>query len=322
MTRDDLVAAVTGLLGRPLAVDELIAVAVSGGGDSLALLILAHAAFGERVRVLTVDHGLRDGSAAEAAVVAGYADSLGVEHATLHWTGPKPTGNLQAAARDARYALMARWCATNGVTWLATAHHRDDAAETMLLRLARGSGVGGLCGIRSRRDLGGGIALIRPLLAMTKPDLARIVSAAGWTAADDPSNRADRFDRTRARALLAVTPWLDPARLAASAAHVADAEAALVWAADAAWRSRVEVEAAIITIDAVGLPHDLARRLLLRAVATLAPDTTPRGDGVEGTLRQLTAGAGGTLGGVAVRPVVLNGGLAWRFVIAPARRKP
>lgn len=322
MQGDDLAAAITDLLGRPLAVDEPIAVAVSGGPDSLALLILAYAAFGNRVRVVTVDHGLRADSAAEAAVVAGYAASLGVAHVTLRWTGPKPTGNLQAAARDARYTLMAHWCTANGVAWLATAHHRDDAAETMLLRLARGSGVGGLGGIRPRRDLGGSVALIRPLLAMTKSDLARIVDAAGWAAVDDSSNRADRFDRTHARALLAATPWLDPARLAASAAHLVDAEAALVWAADAAWRSRAEVDAAIVTIDAVGLPHDLARRLLLRAVVTLAPDATPRGDGVERALGQLAAGAGSTLGGVAVRPVVLNGGPAWRFVVAPARRKP
>ena len=322
MPGDDLAAAITGLLGRPLAVDEPIAVAVSGGPDSLALLILAYAAFGDRVRVVTVDHGLRADSAAEAAVVAGYAASLGVAHVTLRWAGPKPTGNLQGAARDARYTLMAHWCAANGVAWLATAHHRDDAAETMLLRLARGSGVGGLGGIRPRRDLGGGIVLIRPLLAMTKSDLARIVDAAGWAAVDDSSNRADRFDRTHARALLAATPWLDPARLAASAAHLVDAEAALVWAADAAWRSRAEIDAAVITVDAIGLPHDLARRLLLRAVITLAPDATPRGDGVERALGQLAAGAGSTLGGVAVRPVVLNGGPAWRFAIAPARRKP
>ncbi len=315
-------AAAVAALGFPLAATEPIAVAVSGGPDSLALLILAHAAFGDRVRALTVDHGLRADSSVEAAAVADHAASLGVPHVTLRWHGPKPSANLQAAARDARYALMVGWCAANGVAWLATGHHRDDAAETLLLRLARGSGVGGLGGIRPRRSLGHGVTLLRPLLGVSRADLARIVTAANWIAADDPSNRAERFDRTRARAVLASTPWLDPARLAASAAHLADAEAALVWAADAAWRSRVEVGPGTVMVDAGGLPHDLARRLFVRAIATLAPNAAPRGDGVERTLRHLAAGTGGTIAGVAIRTIDRNSGPAWRFTLAPPRRKP
>ena len=161
--------------------------------------------------------------------------------------------------------------------WLATAHHADDAAETLLLRLARGAGNGGLAGIRPSRDLGG-VTLLRPLLAWHKVDLAAVV--AGCAVADDPSNRAERFDRTRARTLLAATPWLDPARLAASAAHLADAEAALAWTADLAWRGRATVAEPTLIVDAAGLPHDLVRRLLLRAVTTLA-DATPRGAALE-----------------------------------------
>ncbi|MBV8970787.1 MAG: tRNA lysidine(34) synthetase TilS [Sphingomonadaceae bacterium] len=309
-------AAVTALTGGPLG-DAPFAVAVSGGPDSLALLLLAHAAFGHRVRALTVDHRLRPDSAAEATDVAAYAARLGVPHATLAWDGPHPATNRQAAARAARYRLMADWCAANGVRWLASAHHRDDAAETLLLRLARGSGSSGLAGIRARRDLGG-VTLLRPLLGWSKADLAAVVAAAGWRAADDPSNRDAAFDRTRARALLAATPWLDPARLAASAAHLADAEAALAWVADRAWASRAEVAGDAVRLDAGDLPHDLSRRLLLRGIATLAPDATPRGPTVERLLARLAEGRGGTLAGIAVRVSPPS----WRLSRAAPRRKP
>lgn len=310
-------AAVTALTGRPLGNREPLAVAVSGGPDSLALLLLAHAAFGERVHALTVDHGLRAASANEAAHVASLAASLDVPHVTLRWDGPYPAGNLQAAARAARYRLMGDWCTANDVGWLATGHHADDAAETLLLRLARGSGSGGLAGIRARRLLQMDVELIRPLLGMTRADLARVVAGAGWTAADDPSNRAARFDRTHARAVLAATPWLAPARLAASAAHLAEAEAALAWTADVAWHGRAVVIADGITLDAAGLPRELARRLLLRAVAALVPGTPPRGPAVDRLLVCLATGMGGTLGGVAVRPI----GSHWRCSIAAPRRK-
>ena len=222
----DLPSRVAALIGRPLGAGEVVAVAVSGGPDSLALLLLAHAAFGPpRVAALTVDHRLRPEAAAEAAQVAGIAAGLGVRHATLSWDDPKPAGNLQAAARTARYALMGRWCADHGVGWLMTAHHRGDVAETLLLRLARGAGLAGLAGPRARRVLRPGGELLRPLLDVDPAALAAVVADAGLTALDDPSNHAARFDRTRARALLARTGWLALARLGAAAAHLADAEA-------------------------------------------------------------------------------------------------
>ena len=311
--------AVATLIGRPLRPDEIIAVAVSGGPDSLALLWLAHSAFGARVRAITVDHNLRPEAKGEAVLVAECAAMLGVAHDVLCWDGDKPIGNLQAAARHARYALMQQFCATNGIRWLATAHHRDDAAETLLLRLARGSGVGGLGGIRPSRDLGGGVTVLRPLLTATKTDLAAIVSVAGWTAVDDPTNRAARFDRTRARATLRSTSWLDAARLAASAAHLADADAALTWAEDLAWRGRVERDGDELIVDAAGLPHELRRRLLRRAVTTLVPAAVFRGDGVERTLHHLASGSGGTVAGVAIRPVMMAGVWMWRLRQAPGR---
>ena len=299
---------VATLIGRPLGAAERIAVAVSGGPDSLALLLLASRAFGSRVCALTVDHGLRAEASAEAAGVAAICVDLGIEHATLRWQGDKPSANLQAAARVARYRLMADWCRARDVAWLATAHHADDQAETLLLRLARGAGLGGLAGVRAARPLGSGVTLLRPLLSERRAALVALVRDHGLTPVDDPSNVDLRFDRTRARALLAATDWLDADRLAASAAHLADAEAALAWAAERAWRGRAIVADGSVTLDAVGLPRELARRLLIRAIATLSPDAEPRGPDIDRLLAKLSAGGTATLAGVKAR-----GGAMWRL---------
>lgn len=301
-------------MGRPLGPDEAFAVAVSGGPDSLALLLMAHDAFGARVRALTVDHALRPGSAEEASAVAAHCARLGVPHATLRWEGEKPSANLQAEARAARYRLMAGWCTERGIAWLATAHHADDQAETLLMRLVRGAGLAGLAGARAVRDFGS-VRLLRPLLGLRRAELAAIVAQAGLEAADDPSNRDDRFDRTHARALLADTAWLNAERLAASAAHLAEAEVALHWTADVAWRGRVDVTAGEVVLDAAGLPRELQRRLLARAITTLDATASPRGPELHRLLDHLRAGSTGTLG--AVRAA---GGARWRLTMAPARR--
>ncbi len=286
--------------------DEALAIAVSGGPDSLALLLLAHAAYGARVRALTVDHVLRAGSADEAALVAGVCAARSIPHATLAWTGPKPVANLQAEARDARYTLMRDWCADHDVAWLLTAHHADDQAETLLLRLARGSGIGGLAGIRPSRAIGRGVTLLRPLLTLRRAELAAVVAAAGLVPVDDPANRDPRHDRTQARALLAATPWLDPVRLAGAAAHLGDAEAALDWAADLAWDSRVEITTDGVVVDAVGLPAALRRRLAERALRQLG--APPDGPEVTRLIARLDRGATATLGRVEAR-----GTLHWTF---------
>lgn len=302
-------------LGRPLGAAEPLAVAVSGGPDSTALLLLAAAACPGRVTALTVDHGLRAGAATEAASVAAACTVAGIPHRTLHWTGPKPATNLQAAARAARYALLADWCAGHGVAVLLTAHHADDQAETLLMRLARGSGNGGLAGIRAARDLGQGVTLVRPLLGIRRAALATIAAASGWPLADDPANRDPRFDRTCARAVLAATPWLDPPRLAAAAAHAADVEAALAWTADLAWTGRAVVTAAGVSLDALGLPLELQRRLVARAIAAVLPAAPPRGSALIRLVARLAAGGTGTLAGVKAA-----GGRLWRFTRAPQRR--
>lgn len=284
----------------------------------MALLWLAAEALGPaRLVALTVDHGLRPEAATEAEAVARTAAALGVAHATLRWEGSKPASGVQAAARTARYRLMADWCAARGLRWLATAHHADDQAETWLMRSARGAGPRGLAGIRPRRRLGAGVTLLRPLLDWRRAELAAIAAAAGLPVADDPSNADPRFVRTRARALLAATPWLDARRLAAAAAHQREAEAALAWACARAWAGRAAVKPGReVRLDAADLPRALRLRLVERALRTLSPAARPRGAELARLLTTLDAGGQANLAGVLARAAAPND---WRFAPEPPR---
>ncbi len=290
-----------------------LALAVSGGADSLALMKLGAVAFPGRVQVLSVDHGLRPEAADECAAVAGLAAGIGVPHHILR-LALEPGGNVQARARDARYAAMAGWCRAGGVPLLLTAHHADDQAETLLMRLARGSGLGGLSAIRAQADLDG-VTLLRPLLGWRREALADIVRRAGWTPVDDPSNRDPAFDRTRARALVAATDWLSADRIAASAANLADAEAALAWAAARAFETRVVHSGAALLLDPEGLPDELKRRLLAQALGRLG--SAPDGPALRRLLARLAEGGAGTLG--PARADTLADG-RWRVRAAPPRR--
>ena len=287
--------------------------AVSGGPDSLALLLLAHAALPGRVEAATVDHGLRAGSAAEAAMVASLCRELGVPHAVLSVAVGE--GNLQARAREARYAALAHWMAERGLAALATAHHADDQAETLIMRLGRGSGVAGLAGVRERGRIPGiDLPLLRPLLAWRRRELAGVVAAAGWKAAADPSNADDRFDRVRIRRALAEAEWLDPPALAQSASHLADADAALDWAARREWAEQVEVRGLGATYRPRA-PRAIALRVLTRIVTELAGET-PRGSAVARLFDSLVARRPASIGDLIARP--LSG--EWTFTRAPKRR--
>ena len=294
-----------GLTGGP---PHRLALAVSGGADSLALLLLGHAAFPGRVHAATVDHGLRAEAADEAAFVAEICARLGVPHATLAAKMTQSV-NIQAGARTRRYALLGEWARSAGADWLATAHHLDDQAETLLMRLLRGSGLAGLAGIRPVHDADPPI--VRPLLGWRRDELAALVAAAGIAPVDDPSNGDTRFDRVRIRAHLAANPWLDPVPLARSAAALAEAEAALAWAADRAWRDHVEGDA----LDPAGLPAEIRRRLVVRLLAQLG-GPAPRGEEIGRLLATLEGGGTATLAGVKC-----VGGPVWRFAAAPPRRR-
>ncbi|HMG46637.1 MAG TPA: tRNA lysidine(34) synthetase TilS [Allosphingosinicella sp.] len=282
-----------------------LGVAVSGGPDSLALLLLAHAAYPGRVHAATVDHGLRAESAAEAAFVAGLCGELGVPHATLA-ANMTDKVNVQAAARARRYALLGRWAGEVEAGCLLTAHHLDDQAETLVMRLLRGSGLAGLSGVRAVNP-----PVVRPLLGWRRDELAAIVRAAGVGPVADPSNADERFDRARIRRRLAEAPWLDPVPLARSAAALAAAEVALEWSVERLWHERVDV----LTLDPAGLPAELRRRLVLRLLAAIG-GPAPRGEEVGRLLATLDGGGTATLAGVKC-----VGGKRWRFAPAPPRRR-
>jgi tRNA(Ile)-lysidine synthase len=310
----DIAALLAAALGRDLAAGEQLAIAVSGGPDSVALLHLAAARWPGQVTALTVDHGLRPESAAEAESVVRQCRGAGIPVEQLRWDGEKLAANLADAARAARYRLMGEACARAGIGLLLTAHHAEDQAETLLMRLGQGSGPG-LSGIRAVRLLRPGVLLVRPLLGVPRADLGKVAQASGWPLADDPGNRDARQPRIQARQLLAATPWLPPEKLAAAASHVAEAEAVLDWVAERSWAGRAERRGMALMLDTAGLPPLLVRRLVLRALAELGAEP-PRGAALSRLVATLREGKAATLGGIKAR-----GGALWRFEIAPQRRQ-
>ena len=286
--------------------------AVSGGPDSLALLLLAQQAIPGKVEAATVDHGLRAESASEAVFVAGICAGQGIPHAVLR-VELEP-GNLQSRAREARYAALANWMAQRGLNALATAHHADDQAETLLMRLNRASGLAGLAGVRARGTVPGTkIPLLRPLLGWRRKELARVVEAAGIDAVQDPSNADPRFDRVRLRQALAGADWIDPAAFAASAAHLADAEEALDWAAHSEWEGQVTGGDGEVHYSPVA-PFAIRLLIVKRIVSMLGSE--PRGGDAARLVTTLERGEAANLGGVLARPEGDN----WVFRPEPARR--
>lgn len=289
-----------------------IGIAVSGGPDSLALLLLAHAAFPGRVEAATVDHGLRPESASEARFVADVCTERGIAHAIL--TCAVEAGNVQDRARSARYAALEMWAKARDLAAIATAHHADDQAETMLMRLNRGSGLSGLAGIRAATPTpGGDTLLLRPLLSWRRTELAQVVAAAGVMPVRDPSNEDPRFDRVRMRSALKEAAWIDPAALARSAAHLAEAEAVLDAAVEREWAERVRHEDEAIRYEPTA-PALVQKRVAQRIVTILggAADLSQ----IAQLIGQLEAGKGGNLAGVMVR---LRSGV-WVFEPEPTRR--
>jgi tRNA(Ile)-lysidine synthase len=292
-----------------------IGVAVSGGPDSLALLLLASEARPSLVEAASVDHRLRAESAAEVAAVARLCAELGVPHTVLE-VEVAPGASLQAQARTARYAALQSWAEARGLSALATAHHRDDQAETVAMRLARGAGVAGLAAIRPSRPLGPDVTLVRPLLGWSKAELADIVDSAGIAAADDPSNRDPRHDRSRIRAALAKAEWLDRAALAATAHHLREADEALDWATARLCGERISTEGEAVVLDPEGLPAELLRRLLVKGFARFGAPR-PRGPDLARATEALRCGRPATLSGLRLAP-----GRHWRIERESPRRGP
>ncbi|VIO80244.1 tRNA lysidine(34) synthetase TilS [Bradyrhizobium ivorense] len=260
----------TGLASAPA-----IVLAVSGGPDSVALMWLAARwrralSRGPRLIAVTIDHGLRPEAAREARDVKRLAQSLDLQHHTLRWTGPKPKTGVPAAAREARYRLLTQAARKHGATHILTAHTRDDQAETLLMRMLRGSGIAGLAAMarETERD---GVRLARPLLGVSKAQLIATLQKARIGFADDPTNRDPAFTRPRLRALM---PALaeeggDARNLARLAARLARANAAVEVLVDGAERYLALKDGDGAGFDAslfAAMPEEIRLRLLKRAI--------------------------------------------------------
>lgn len=283
------------------------------------MLLLAAAAWPGRVIAATVDHGLRAQAVEESASVASLCANLGVPHRTLAPLEPIVGSSLQKQARQARYAAMAAWLAAEEVPYLLTAHHADDQAETLLMRLNRASGATGLSGIRPIRQ-DGDMLVLRPLLRWRRRELREIAQAAGIMWVEDPSNADPRHDRTRYREFLTRQNLLSSSALAAAAAHIEETDAALNELADQLWAERWAGGKG--RLDAAGLPREVRRRLVRRAILATrdAHGVTSPGfsdsSNVEALLDTLEADRAATQAGVMAAPR----GAEWHFTLAPPRR--
>lgn len=303
-----------------------LGLAVSGGPDSLAMMLLADAVLPGRIAVASVDHGLRAEAAGEVVLVSRIAAQRGIPFTPLRVSVAR--GNVMAAARTARYAALARWAAEHRLGAVATAHHADDQAETLLMRLGRGSGLAGLAGVRAHARIAGSeTPLLRPLLGWRKAELAALVDAAGIDAAQDVTNTNPAFDRTRMRRALAEADWLDPLGLATSAGHLAEAWQALEWYAELDWHDMVLREESDTGLPGftycANVPRIIGIETLLRIITALGGHAT-RAEAARAWDR-LWAGENASLGGVLAVPgaervekvgVMMR---VWRFRPEPSR---
>ncbi|QQR37186.1 tRNA lysidine(34) synthetase TilS [Devosia oryziradicis] len=291
---DALFAAVAG--------EPVVALAVSGGADSLALMLLAQrwAAQREaapRLVVYSVDHGLRPEAAAEVAMVVEAAHGLGLAARGLAWLGEKPQTGVQEAARSARYQLMGAAMAEDGATVLLTAHHQQDQAETVLMRLAHGSGIEGLRGMAAMAEVEG-IRVYRPLLSIDPAALRAVVEAAGLVPAKDPSNADRHYERVRWRQAMPQLAdlGLDAAALSLFADRMAEADAAISQMADGCFAEIVRLDgfgaARIELAPFVGLSPAISTRLLGRVLNIVGGRQKPRALGQVERLRRTIAEQG------------------------------
>jgi tRNA(Ile)-lysidine synthase len=259
-----------------------------------------------RLTVLTVDHGLRPDSGVEARWVVEQAQQAGFAAWVLEWRGDKPVTGVQARARDARYELMMRWCREHGATALVTAHSLDDQAETFLMRLARGSGVDGLAGMRAVRE--DAVAILRPLLGVTRARLRSTLVSAGHSWIEDASNMDTRFERVRWRKTLEVLEQegLAATKIALSASRLERARQALEYAASRLEAQAVAHEGKHATFrlgEVQGEPEELIVRLLQRLIMRYGEQgVTPQLSALERLSAWITAGDGGgrTLAGCRI----------------------
>ncbi|WP_417522968.1 tRNA lysidine(34) synthetase TilS [Marinovum sp.] len=315
MTSVDLESHFAGMMGRLLGPEfpEEIGLAVSGGGDSMALLTLAHNwthRFGVQLRVVTVDHGLRPESGGEARMVAQECAALGHDHDILTWQGWDGGGNLQEAARAARLRLIDAWRGELGHVLMA--HTLEDQAETVLMRLARGSGVDGLAGMAARRFVpgegaGGGFWVVRPLLEVRREELRHYLRVLKGSWVEDPSNFDQRFDRVKMRQALALLAplGLDAPALAQTAQRMGRAQQALRARAVAAAERGVREVWGDLLFDRDmlgGLEEETRLRLLAAGLQYVSGQAyRPRARALEAAAEQVLSGGKASLHGCLMR---------------------
>ncbi|RGP39886.1 tRNA(Ile)-lysidine synthetase [Altererythrobacter insulae] len=279
------------------------------------MLLLAHEAYSGQFEVATVNHGLRDTAAAECAFVEQVCHDRGIACATLNVSVGE--GNVQAQARAARYGALERWVNERGLAALLTAHHADDQAETLMMRLNRGSGIAGLAGVRAdHHTKHNSLRILRPLLNFRRAELASVVEACGLVAVADPSNRDTRYDRVRIREALADAAWLDPLSISRSAQNLADADEALSYAADRFWEEHAEQDGQTIRLRLHPM-RETRMRLITRAIERLGG--TPRGGDVAQLEQNLARIRKANIAGVMIELKLEEEGPFFHFAPEPPR---
>jgi len=288
---------------------DKLAVAVSGGGDSMALTALLQPWCTSRncvLTALTVDHGLRCESQDEANFVHNLIQGNGITHCILKWEGDKPTARIQEEARAARYTLMGDYCAENNISYLLTAHHGDDQIETVLFRLCKGSGLDGLVGMRPVQNFTQTVTLLRPLLSVSHEDLIATCKQRGWPWVEDPSNINDHYARVRLRGILDVIKGegLSPARMMMVSKKLQRAVKTFEQLTDNYYKTMVVTNENGISINhrqLCEMPDEIGLRLLTRIITEIsAKENYPaRGEDIERLWSRITTDTdfkGATLG--------------------------
>ncbi len=305
---DKLRSEIRALLPQPFP--HRLGVAVSGGGDSVALLHLVNKIAQEdgfELVAATVDHGLRPEAASEAEFVAAMANRMGLSHAILKWQGWDGSGNLQDQARQARYRLLTEWAKTNEIDTIALGHTADDQAETVLMRLSRASGVTGLSAMPITRNENG-IQLLRPMLGVTRARLRDFLKSQGIDWIEDPSNRDARFDRIKVReAMKTLEPMgITAETLSRVAGNLTQAREALEVYAQESARKIVTLDAGDALIDTTAfmvLPDEIARRLVIGIVSWISgTGYPPRQSSVDQVMLAIRDGKSGAIGGCLLFP--------------------
>lgn len=308
----DEFAALMARLG-PFELRPVIAVAVSGGADSMAAALLTRdwaRNLGGRAVGITVDHGLRSESADEAALVSQRLTALGIESITLEWSGDKPDANIQAAARHARYRLIAACCAREHILHLVLGHHQEDQAETFLMRLSRGSGLYGLSAMTVVQEQADH-RILRPMLGLSKRRLVETLKAREIAWIEDPSNEDRKYTRTRVRHLLPSlsAEGLPASKLAGTAQRLGQARSGTEAVVSAALARAVSIHPTGVALVApqllAGLPRDTALRCLARILTTVSGSSYgPRLESLECLCDKMLNGltAGVTLSGCRLMP--------------------